>query len=87
VFAYSTLIGWSYYGEECIEFLFGIKARAPYRWVFCALIVVGAYLKVALVWNFSDAMNGAMAIPNLVGLLGLSYVVYQETTKYFKDEL
>lgn len=87
VFAYSTLIGWSYYGEECIEFLFGIKARAPYRWVFCALIVVGAYVKVALVWNFSDAMNGAMAIPNLVGLLGLSYVVYQETTKYFKDEL
>lgn len=85
-FAYSTLIGWSYYGEECIEFLFGIKARAPYRWIFCALIVVGACVKVALVWNFSDAMNGAMTIPNLVGLLGLSYVVYQETIKYFKSD-
>ncbi len=84
IFAYSTLIGWSYYGEECIEFLFGIKARAPYRWVFCTLIIVGAYAKVALVWDFSDAMNGAMAIPNLIGMLGLSYVVYQETIKYFK---
>lgn len=86
LFAYSTLIGWSYYGEECIEFLFGIRARAPYRWLFCALIIAGAYVKVALVWNFSDALNGAMAIPNLVGLLGLSYVVYQETTNYFKQE-
>jgi AGCS family alanine or glycine:cation symporter len=86
VFAYSTLIGWSYYGEECIEFLFGIKARTPYRVLFCGLIIVGSYMKVALVWNFSDAMNGAMAIPNLVGLLGLSYVVYQETMKYFDRE-
>jgi len=84
-FAYSTMIGWSYYGEECIEFLFGIRARAPYRVIFCALIIVGAIVKVALVWNFSDAMNGLMAIPNLVGLLGLSYVVYQETIKYFSE--
>ncbi|MCP4630369.1 MAG: alanine:cation symporter family protein, partial [bacterium] len=85
-FAYSTLIGWSYYGEECIEFLFGLKARAPYRVIFCILIIVGANVKVGLVWNFSDAMNGMMAIPNLVGLLGLSYVVYQETMKYFSTE-
>ena len=84
-FAYSTLIGWSYYGEECMEFLFGIRARAPYRLVFCALIIVGSYVKVTLVWNFSDTANGAMAIPNLVGLLGLSYVVYQETVRYFKQ--
>lgn len=84
VFAYSTLIGWSYYGEECIEFLFGIRARVPYRVVFCCLIVVGAIAKVAVVWNFSDAMNGLMAVPNLVGLLGLSYVVYQETMDYFR---
>jgi alanine or glycine:cation symporter, AGCS family len=84
-FAFSTLIGWSYYGEECIEFIFGIKARTPYRWIFCILIILGAYMKVDVVWNFSDAANGAMAIPNLVGLLGLSYVVYQETIKYFKQ--
>ena len=85
VFAYSTLIGWSYYGEECIEFLFGIKARFPYRLIFCVLIAVGACVKVSIVWNFSDVVNGLMAIPNLVGLLGLSYVVYQETMKYFNE--
>jgi len=83
-FAYSTLLGWSYYGEECIEFLLGIKARFPYRIIFCCLIIAGAYAEVKLVWDFSDTANGAMAIPNLVGLLGLSYVVYQETIKYFK---
>jgi AGCS family alanine or glycine:cation symporter len=83
-FAYSTLLGWSYYGEECIEFLLGIKARFPYRIIFCCLIIAGAYAEVKLVWDFSDTANGAMAIPNLVGLLGLSYVVYQETIKYFE---
>ena len=85
-FVYSTLLGWSYYGEECIEFLLGIKARLPYRIVFCLLIIAGSFARVRLVWNFSDAANGAMAIPNLVGLLGLSYVVYQETTKYFTGD-
>ncbi len=85
-FAYSTLLGWSYYGEECIEFLLGIKARFPYRIIFCGLIIAGAYAEVKLVWDFSDTANGAMAIPNLVGLLGLSYVVYQETIKYFKED-
>jgi AGCS family alanine or glycine:cation symporter len=83
LFAYSTLVGWSYYGEECIEFLLGIKARAPYRILFCLLVIVGAVKEVKFVWTFSDVTNGAMAIPNLVGLLGLSYVVYQETIKYF----
>lgn len=82
-FAYSTLIGWSYYGEECIEFLLGIRARIPYRVVFCMLVIVGAMQEVKIVWTFSDVTNGAMAIPNLVGLLGLSYVVYQETVRYF----
>jgi len=86
LFAYSTLVGWSYYGEECIEFLLGMKARAPYRIVFCILVVVGAIQKVEIVWTFSDVTNGAMAIPNLVGLLGLSYVVYQETVKYFSKD-
>lgn len=86
LFAYSTLVGWSYYGEECIEFLLGIKARIPYRVVFCALVIVGALQEVKIVWTFSDVTNGAMAIPNLVGLLGLSYVVYQETVHYFSGE-
>ena len=86
LFAYSTLVGWSYYGEECIEFLLGIRARTPYRVVFCALVIVGALQKVEIVWTFSDVTNGAMAIPNLAGLPGLSYVVYQETVHYFSEE-
>jgi AGCS family alanine or glycine:cation symporter len=87
VFAYSTLIGLLYYGEECVEFILGIRARAPYRWIFCSLIVVGAYIKVSLVWDLSDAMNGAMILPNLIGILGLSSVVYRETSKYFENRL
>lgn len=83
IFAYSTMIGWSYYGEECIEYLFGIKARSPYRFVFCLAIALGAFLKVDFVWNFSDTMNGAMAIPNLIGLLGLSGVVVKLTKTHF----
>lgn len=75
VFAYSTMIGWAYYGEECIEYLFGLKARTPYRYIFCLVIFFGAFQKVGFVWNFSDTMNGAMAIPNLIGLIGLSGVL------------
>ena len=79
VFAYSTMIGWAYYGEECIEYILGIKARTPYRYIFCIVIAIGAFQKVGFVWNFSDTMNGAMAIPNLIGLLGLSGVVVKAT--------
>lgn len=84
VFAYSTMIGWAYYGEECIEYILGIKARIPYRYLFCFVIAIGAFQKVDFVWNFSDTMNGAMAIPNLIGLLGLSGVVAKETGKSLK---
>ncbi len=66
--------------------MFGMKARLPYRVIFCLLIIVGSCVRVGVVWDFSDVANGAMAIPNLVGLLGLSYVVYQETMKYFNNE-
>ena len=79
VFAYSTMIGWAYYGEECISYLFGLKARTPYRYIFCLVIFVGAFQKVGLVWDFSDTMNGAMAIPNLIGLIGLSGVLAKAT--------
>ncbi len=84
VFAYSTMIGWAYYGEECIEYLFGIKARTPYRYLFCLVIFLGAFQKVGFVWDFSDTMNGAMAIPNLIGLLGLSGVLAKVTRDQFK---
>jgi len=79
VFAYSTMIGWAYYGEECIEYIMGLKARTPYRYCFCLVIAIGAFQKVSFVWDFSDTMNGAMAIPNLIGLLGLSGVVAKMT--------
>lgn len=89
VFAYSTMIGWAYYGEECIEYLLGMKARTPYRYVFCLVVAVGAFQKVGFVWDFSDTMNGAMAIPNLIGLLGLSGVVAKVTREALSrpDEL
>ena len=83
LFAYSTLIGWSYYGETCIEYIFGIKVKNCYRWIYCFLVIIGASIKVDLVWNICDTMNGAMAIPNLIGVLGLSGVIFRETRKYF----
>jgi AGCS family alanine or glycine:cation symporter len=85
LFAYSTLLGWSYYGEKSIEYLFGERAVRPYRIVFCMLIVVGAVARLDLVWTFADVMNGLMALPNLIGLLALSGVVVSETKQYFAE--
>lgn len=87
VFAYSTIIGWAYYGEQCIEYVFGLRARTPYRYLFCLVVVFGAVQKVAFVWDFSDTMNGAMAIPNLIGLIGLSGVVVQLTREYWAQHV
>lgn len=83
LFAYSTMLGWCYYGEKSIEYLFGIKSILPYRIVFIMLIGVGAVAKLSLVWNISDTLNGLMAIPNLIGLLLLTPVVVSETKNYF----
>jgi AGCS family alanine or glycine:cation symporter len=84
LFAYSTLIGWNYYGEKALEYLAGPRAIPPYRVVFVCMVIVGAMMKLEVVWNFSDLMNGMMAIPNLVGLLLLSKVIREETARYFK---
>ncbi|GGU91079.1 transporter [Actinomadura cremea] len=83
-FAFSTLLGWSYYGERCMEYLLGRKAVLPYRLVFIAMVYVGSVSTITVVWNFSDVMNGLMALPNLVGLLILSPLVWRETRAYFK---
>jgi alanine or glycine:cation symporter, AGCS family len=83
LFAYSTVIGWNYYGEKAIEFLFGPRAINPYRVVFTMAVMVGALTSLEFVWNFSDLMNGMMAIPNLIGLLLLSKIIKQETNRYF----
>lgn len=83
LFAYTTLLGWSYYGEKAVEYLFGERAIPAYRTLWCILIAVGAVAQLDLVWTFADVMNGLMALPNLVGLLGLSGIVAVETRKYF----
>ncbi|WP_404356879.1 alanine/glycine:cation symporter family protein [Methylotuvimicrobium sp. KM1] len=83
LFAFSTLIGWSYYGEKAVEYLLGARVIVLYRVVFVAVIVIGATMQLELVWNFSDLMNGLMAMPNLIGLLLLSNVVRAETRRYF----
>ncbi len=84
-FAFSTLIGWSYYGEKAIEFLFGNKAINIYRVFFTIAVMVGAVKSLEFVWDFSGLMNGLMAIPNLIGLLLLSKIIKQETERYFSQ--
>ncbi|MGB6329176.1 MAG: sodium:alanine symporter family protein [Halarcobacter sp.] len=84
LFGYSTILGWSYYGERAFEYIFGDKSIKIYRIVFISFILVGAMMELKLVWNFSDLANGLMAIPNLIALLLLSKVVSEETNRYFK---
>jgi len=84
-FAFSTVIGWSYYGDRCIDYLFGQKAVLPYRVIYCLIIPVGATIKLSLVWTISDIFNALMAWPNLIGLIFLSPVVVQMTKEYFAD--
>lgn len=86
LFAFSTILGWSYYGEKCIEFLLGTKSTKIYRIIWIPLIFIGTIANLELVWNLADTMNGLMAIPNLVGLLGLSGVVFKLTKEFFSNK-
>jgi AGCS family alanine or glycine:cation symporter len=72
LFGYSALIGWAYYGEQFLEYLFGPRIIAPYRWIYCLLIPFGAVAKVDLVWAWGDILNGLQVLPNVIGLIGLS---------------
>ena len=81
-FAYSTVIGWSYYGEKAVEYLWGLGAVTPYRWVYSGLVLVGAVSHLEAVWSLADILNGCMALPNLIALLALSPIVIQETRRY-----
>ncbi|MGD9007165.1 MAG: sodium:alanine symporter family protein [Desulfobacteraceae bacterium] len=83
LFAYSTILGWCYYGEKSIEYIFGDKAVKPYRYAFILFVGVGAVAKLDFVWSLSDTFNGLMAIPNLIGLVALSPVIVKETKAYF----
>lgn len=84
-FAFSTLLGWSYFGERNMDRLFGRAAVVPYRVVFVLVIFVGAVTELEVVWAFADIMNGLMALPNLVGLLLLSGLIVRETRAFFAD--
>jgi AGCS family alanine or glycine:cation symporter len=85
-FAWSTILGWSYYGERCAQYLWGKKSILPYKIVFVAIVVVGPVLALDLVWTISDILNALMAIPNLVAVLLLSGTIAQET-RYYLDHL
>jgi AGCS family alanine or glycine:cation symporter len=86
LFAYSTILGWSYYGEKSIEYLIGIKAVKPYRYVFTLFVLIGALAELETVWSIADLFNALMAFPNLIGLLALTPVVVRVTKEYFNVE-
>ena len=83
LFALSTILSWSLYGARCFEFLTGGKLVTAYQIAFVVIVVIGATMELELVWNIADTLNGFMAIPNLVALLGLSGVVVKLTRDYF----
>lgn len=85
-FAFSTILGWSYYGEKCVEYIGGRKSVIVYRIIFIAGVFIGAVANLAAVWNIADIMNGLMAIPNLISLLLLSGVLVRETKKYLWEK-
>ncbi|WP_226533233.1 alanine/glycine:cation symporter family protein [Microbacterium paraoxydans] len=86
MFAGSTILGWSYYGERNIERLIGRRAVLPFRIIFSLVVFIGCTVQLGVVWAFSDAMNGLMALPNLIGLLLLSGLVARETKKYLDND-
>lgn len=81
-FVFSTILGWSYYGEKSIEYLVGRKAVLPYRYIWVVMVFVGSIISLNIVWTFADITNALMALPNLVALLFLNKVIVSETEKY-----
>lgn len=86
VFAFTTILGWSVYGERCVEYLFGIRAVMPFRLLWVLAIPVGAMVKLSFVWLVADTLNALMAIPNLIALLLLGPVAFRLTRNYFDKE-
>ena len=84
LFAFTTILGWSYYGERCFQFLFGAKRINLFRSLFILMVFLGGFLKLELVWIIADIVNGLMALPNLIALLVLSPIVVKETRLYFE---
>lgn len=83
LFAYSTLISWSYYGERCVNYIFGRKGILPYKLIFCVMAVVGAVWDLAPVVNFADIMLALMVVPNMIAISLLAKKVREATREYF----
>ena len=83
LFAFTTILGWNYYGERCFEFLFGVRFIWLYRVVFVLMVLLGGFIELDMVWVIADIVNALMALPNLIALIALSPVVIAETKKYF----
>lgn len=83
LFGYTTIVGWAYYGEKCMEFLAGDRALLIFRTLFCLFAFAGAVLGFDIVWPLADIMNGLMALPNLIGLIGLSSIITIESRAFF----
>lgn len=85
-FAFTTIIGWNYYGERCMYYLKGLKAVKIYKIVFITFIAIGPFMSLEFIFVLADIVNGCMAIPNLIGLIGLRKEIVAETAKYFEYE-
>ncbi len=83
LFAFTTLLGWSFYGEKCVEFLFGVRSITPFRILWIIAVPIGAIAKLDFIWLVADTLNALMALPNLIALLLLSPVVFKLTRDYF----
>jgi AGCS family alanine or glycine:cation symporter len=86
-FVFSTILGWSYYGEKAAEYLFGHRVIVPYRWLWVAVVMIGSVATIPVVWSFSDIANALMALPNLISLLVLSSVVRAQTKDYLAKDM
>mgnify|MGYP003256041103 CR=1 FL=1 len=84
-FAYSTILGWAYYGERCVEYVAGKKALIPYRVLYIVVAAIAPVIALDLVWLIADTLNALMAIPNLIAVLLLSNVIVKETKKYINN--
>jgi len=85
-FAFSTILAWCYYGEKCVEYIFGTRAVLPYRYLWVIAVLVGAVADLGVIWLIADVMNGLMAVPNLIALLLLSPVIFRITREYFDKQ-
>ena len=86
IFAFTTLLGWSFYGEKCVEYLFGVRSIIPFRVLWVIAIPIGATAKLSFIWLLADTLNALMALPNLIALLLLSPLVFKLTREYFSKK-